>query len=468
VRLLLILITSFIVTNQSVAQPLLEWQVDFYNEGVEQSYTSIGGFNNPQFYNIDLNNDAKKDLLIFDASDNSWLSLINENDNWMVDQNLQKYFPLIEGWCIVTDYNGDEISDIFAYSNWYGQNGVSVFKGAWINDTLHFEQQFFTNTLWPQLLYEEASYPNYITVTAGDFPAIRDVDADTDLDIVTRGLGGGYFHWYKNTSIENGFGLDTLMFVLQDDCFGKVYDAGANGFQLSNNPKACATILQKTNNVKHGNSTLKLLDVNYDGLVEMLVADGNASSISLLQNNGDFTNAFFTKIEKQYPLYDKPIQLNYQPAIFEIDIDFDNDADLLISPQLNNSTNYNNILWYENLNNKDSLELKYSESNFFNNEMLDFGTGSHPTIIDVNADGLLDIVIGNYGYATDGGDRDARLILCFNIGTSTNPKFEITNNDWLALSRLTDWYFTPTFCDLDTDGDQDLVFGAATGKIYII
>lgn len=465
-RFHLILITSFITTCQCVAQPLHNWNVDFYKEGVKQSYTSIGGLNNPQFYNVDLNNDKENDLLIFDASDNSWLCLINENDKWIANENLQNNFPIIESWCIVTDYNGDEVADIFAYSNWYGQNGISVFNGEWINDTLHFAQQFFINTQWPQLLYNVGSYPNYIPVTAGDFPTITDVDSDEDIDIVTRGPGAGYFHWYKNTSIENGFGLDTLMFVLQDDCFGKVYDAGADGLRLSDDPNSCALLVQKNETIKHGNSTLKLLDVNYDGLMEMLVADGNASSISLLYNNGSLPNAHFKEINKQYPAYDIPIQLNYQPAIFEVDIDFDEDKDILISPQLNNSSNHNNILLYENLNNKDSLELQYSNSNFLNNGMLDFGTGSHPAIADVNADGLFDIVIGNYGYALEGGDRDARLILCLNIGTPTQPKFEVTDEDWLQLSRLTDWYFTPTFCDIDADGDQDLLFGTATGNIY--
>ena len=63
--------------------------------------------------------------------------------------------------------------------------------------------------------------------------------------------------------------------------------------------------------------------------------------------------------------------------------------------------------------------------------MIDIGSVSHPVFVDVNKDGLLDIVAGNTGYYTInngvGNPHNASLYLWYNIGTPDEPKFELNN-----------------------------------------
>ena len=83
---------------------------------------------------------------------------------------------------------------------------------------------------------------------------------------------------------------------------------------------------------------------------------------------------------------------------------------------------------------------------------IDVGFNSVPTFIDENNDGDLDLFIG----ANDGTIRVAH-----NIGTPTNPQFATP-----VVIRTVNGNSTPTFVDIDGDGDQDLFAGDTFGRIH--
>ncbi|MBL7775487.1 MAG: T9SS type A sorting domain-containing protein, partial [Saprospiraceae bacterium] len=105
---------------------------------------------------------------------------------------------------------------------------------------------------------------------------------------------------------------------------------------------------------------------------------------------------------------------------------------------------------------------------FLVGDMIDLGSATHPALVDVNADGLLDLVVGNYGYFTPGIAQNASLYYFRNTGTPTAPKFTLENSDWLGLSEFApnDFDFYPAFGDLDNDNDLDLLVGSTGGALY--
>ena len=104
--------------------------------------------------------------------------------------------------------------------------------------------------------------------------------------------------------------------------------------------------------------------------------------------------------------------------------------------------------------------------------MIDVGTAAHPAFADVNADGLIDLVVGNYGFYTFINSQatftNSRLFLYLNVGTLAAPAFQLTDSDWTGLSQFApqDYDFSPTFGDIDSDEDLDLLVGNNLGGVY--
>lgn len=101
--------------------------------------------------------------------------------------------------------------------------------------------------------------------------------------------------------------------------------------------------------------------------------------------------------------------------------------------------------------------------------MIDVGTGAHPVFVDYNGDGLMDIVIGSETRFDRLNPINPFLTLYLNTGTQSSPSYILLDNDWLMFSDLVstlNYDLHPVFADLDMDGDQDLLVGEASGKLY--
>ncbi|SDK18862.1 VCBS repeat-containing protein, partial [Bradyrhizobium sp. Rc2d] len=92
----------------------------------------------------------------------------------------------------------------------------------------------------------------------------------------------------------------------------------------------------------------------------------------------------------------------------------------------------------------------------------DVGSHADPTFVDLDGDGDLDAVVGEFG---------ARLLYYKNTGTATAPFFEFQNDFsnpffGITVGGVGSHYAAPVFADLDGDGDKDAVVGAQDGTLF--
>ncbi len=81
---------------------------------------------------------------------------------------------------------------------------------------------------------------------------------------------------------------------------------------------------------------------------------------------------------------------------------------------------------------------------------IDVGRRATPTFVDIDSDGDLDVFIGEWG----GGIKFFR-----NEGTKTTPLFSAINHDNPFKGIDIGRYSSPTFVDIDDDGDMDVFIG---------
>ena len=448
-----------------------------------------GGMNFCQFSEIDINLDGEKDMFIFDRSGKNG----NQNGNKIIpliyNQSIQDYvympeyidnFPEgLKNWVLLIDYNQDGKEDIFTSVN----NSIALFTNN-STDSLSFE---FT-----KMLDSDAGFgPTNLYVSPVDLPAIIDVDNDCDIDILSFNPEGTNIYFHQNKSMELYNSCSTIDLYRTDNCWGKFQENFTDNSLTLNLDDNCQQTEPDQMRV-HAGSTILALDLNPQNTetnsLEVLLGDISYSNLVMVLNGGEPNEALMIDQDTNFPNYDNPVNLPLFPGSFYLDVNKDGLKDLLISPNgVNISENKNSCLYYKNISNQSDdlffsengqnmIQFEYIQNNFFSDEMIDVGSNSKPILFDLDNDGLLDLIIGNRGYY-DQANYNSRLSFYKNIGTENQPIFSkyynySINNDLGNLSQIGDTpaieSIHPTFGDVDLDGDVDLVFGDASGKVYII
>ena len=204
-------------------------------------------------------------------------------------------------------------------------------------------------------------------------------------------------------------------------------------------------------------------DHNSDGLEDLIVGNygyhqmgGNPSSkLALFTNTGN-------NVKPNYVLENRDWQnlsqinlninlnipaLNLTPSFG--DLDNDNDQDMILGDA-------NGKLHYFTNNGTNPASFTISQPNYNN---IDVGYFASPQIIDVNRDGLLDILIG---------EQNGTINYCQNSGSLSSPIFDtvITNFGGIDIESniISSGYSSPTL--FDNNGSYELYSGSFTGVIY--
>ncbi len=90
-----------------------------------------------------------------------------------------------------------------------------------------------------------------------------------------------------------------------------------------------------------------------------------------------------------------------------------------------------------------------------------------PTLVDLDADGDLDLFVGQYGDKNVYSNYQSNFLAFENTGTLETPVFgKPIANPSGTMIPLENYFSMPAFADLDADGDQDLLSGSYYGAFY--
>lgn len=427
-----------------------------------------GGINAATFSNCDVNYDGKNDLVIYDKLNGSSLGdykcFVNVGNTgeskYKYEPTLSAKFPHTYNWALLTDYNGDGKADLFISVT----GGVQVYKNVG-NASMGLKFQMTYGLLYSN--YNPAGPPSVSNIYAGPvgLPAISDIDNDGDLDILTFSPSGIFVEYHKNLSQELFAHSDSMRFEMADPCWGNISESSClvDLNQCPNRP-ANQHFVEKTEGTKHAGASLMAFDSDGDGDKDLIIGDISCPTIEYCYNTGTIAEANITDTTKLYPNYPNkanttPIKFNSFPVTYYTDIDNDNVKELIATPNAFGSENAASVWLYKNTSSTSTVNFQFVKNNFLQDEMIDAGQMSRPILIDYNADGKKDLLVGGGGVYINGARRP-RFYLYENIGVAAQPVFSLVTKDYANLSSVLNGSIIsvmPAPGDIDSDGDVDLL-----------
>ena len=252
---------------------------------------------------------------------------------------------------------------------------------------------------------------NGFDVGDGSAPALADLDNDGDMDLII-GEHVGNLNYYENTG----------------DAYNPTYTSATNPFL----------------GIDVGwRSTPALADLDNDGDLDLIVGS-YSQFIDYYENVGN--NIHVSYHSAYNPFHGIDVGVYSKPAF--ADLDNDGDMDLIIGEE-DGILNY-----YENT--RSITDPVYtSTTNPFSG--IDVGFRSAPAFADLDNDGDLDLVIGEY---------DGILNYYENTGTATVPAYTVRSGAANPFNGIDVGYdSTPALADVDNDGDIDLIIGESDGTL---
>jgi len=239
-----------------------------------------------------------------------------------------------------------------------------------------------------------------------------DLDNDGDLDLF-QGSDGGTIDYFKNI----GTSTNPIFANPQTNSFGLT-----NSYYISVPTTA---------------------DIDNDGDLDIFIGEvyGN---IKFYENTGNATVPFFAP-----PITNAfGITATYflsLPAFADLDNDGDQD---LLAGNFTGDMNY-----FENIGSSSAPNFTAPITNPFGIQAVN--SIAFPTFVDLDLDGDFDLMVGEY-YGNN--------VYFENIGSLTTPIFATSNSNPFGLSSVY-LFSSPTFGDLDGDGDFDMISSEYGGNI---
>jgi Ca2+-binding RTX toxin-like protein len=362
--------------------------------------TDVGTFSTPTF--VDVDGDADLDAFV-GANDGNTYYYENIGDASNPNFDTQQTNPFN-----LTDVGSDS-NPTFVDAD--GDGDPDLFVGEYDGDIYYYENTLTASG--PEFAAPQTNPFGLTDVGAYNNPTLVDFDNDGDLDAFV-GAQNGNTYYYENTGdastptfaapLTNPFGLT---------------DVGTLGSPT-------------------------LVDFDSDGDLDAFVGDNNGNTL-YYENTGTIASPSFAAPQTN-PFGLTDVGLFSNPTL--VDFDGDGDLDAFVGERNGNT------LYYENTGTIASPSFAAPQTNPFG--LTDVGFFSGPTLVDFDSDGDLDAFVG----ASDGN-----TYFYENIGTVGSPNFDAPQTNPLNLTDVGS-YSNSSLVDIDNDGDLDAFVGASDGNAY--
>jgi hypothetical protein len=273
---------------------------------------------------------------------------------------------------------------------------------------------------------DEVFAPDGVTVKDFSAPIFGDLDGDGDFDLLLGNINNEV-EYFKNigTTQVPAFKSDTSV-------LSSIY---ANGYQFTNADYPA------------------LADLDNDGDLDLII--GGYNGLIYYLNRGTSAAPSWERVNTLFETVNSLIGTDPRPAFADLDNDGDIDLIVGIGESLMGGPVPGTSMGFRNTGTASSPNFVLD--NTLVAGLPDVGANAYPALADIDGDGDIDLLMGRDG---------AALYYYKNTGNASAP---VWTRDYTLFAGVetTNYWKDPTFCDIDGDGDLDLIYGTDNGQLYV-
>lgn len=441
-RVILLILFMVLFAANGLAQPYTR-QVDAFpvldRDGVPYTHPLLGGLNVPRIQFVDIDADDDLDLFLQERSGHL---IFFENTgsrtqpvfSWRTDH--YKGLPVGE-WARFADIDNDGDQDLFAEELF---SYIRFYRNVGTPQQADFE-------LAADSLKDVQGTP--IFADRQNLPAFADIDCDSDLDFFVASVSG-HLTFYEN----QGDTSEMPVFQFVSDRYQDIEIIGGAG------KKQLSQIQTPNSKIeKHGANSITFSDIDKDEDVDLFWGDFFSQSVYFVKNNGTCDTPQLELVSDTFPLAN-PIETSGYNAPAFADLDGDEDNDLFVSVQggaFGGGPFAGNNLYHYSHEADASFTLQTRQ--FISS--LDVDEESTPAFADLDGDGDLDLLVGNK--IDPVLLKSAQLFYFENTGSAEVPVYQLVTDLLVEMDGL--FNAAPALADLDADQDLDMLLGGFDGTL---